>query len=39
VYFLKKEEEREREQKEREALAFPFVSIFKTDYPYDLQDP
>jgi len=31
------EEERERKQKkEREALASPFTSIFKTDYPCDL---
>jgi hypothetical protein len=38
VCFLKKEEEREQ-KKEREALDSPFVSIFKTDYPCDLQDP
>jgi hypothetical protein len=38
--FLKKKEERERERvEEGEALASPFVSIFKTDYPCDLQDP
>jgi len=35
--YKKKGEEREREQKqEREALASPFASIFKTDYPCDL---
>jgi len=39
--FLKeeREREREREQKEREALASPFASIFKIDYPCDLQHP
>ena len=39
--FLKEERrEREREQKkEKEALASPFVSIFKIDYPCNLQDP
>jgi hypothetical protein len=34
-----REREREREQKEREALASPFASIFKIDYPCDLQHP
>jgi len=35
-----REREREREQKkEKEALASPFVSIFKIDYPCNLQDP
>jgi len=40
VFSKEGRREREREQKkEREALASPFASIFKTDYPCDLQDP
>jgi hypothetical protein len=39
VCFLKEEERERKQKKEREALASPFTSIFKTDYPCDLQDP